>query len=77
MTRLATRSNNMVTKILWAVAVLAVSGAAYAGPSSSISARTPVQTIDVNKPYAAVIPATSVNGHVYQGGPKATFPHGR
>ena len=77
MTRLLMRSNDMVTKILWVAAALVVSGAAYAGPSSYVPVRTPTQTVEVNKPYAAVVPSAPVNGHVYQGGPKTTLPHGR
>jgi hypothetical protein len=65
----------MITKILLVAGALAISGAAYAGPSNTIPLRTPAQKVEVNKPYAAYVPAQSVvvSGPVYQGGPKSTI----
>lgn len=77
----------MLTKTLIAAALaipaLALSSAAFAGqvyqggPKSGISRN--VQTVEINKPYAQLVPGTRVgtSTHVYQGGPKSTMPHGQ
>ncbi len=75
----------MSTKTLIAVALvvpaLALSSTAFAGgtyqggPKSGLwNNNSP--TVETNKPYAEVAPATN-NRHIYQGGPKTTIPHGR
>jgi hypothetical protein len=71
-----------------AVPLFVLSGAANAdslvysgGPKSSVMMRVASPTVEVGKPYAQVVPGTTVgrttNRHIYSGGPKGSAVHGR